>query len=246
MRSSVGVALLAVGLGASSLVLAQGKKSTRSKPVPAAPAATASSASTASEVAKAPAPAPAAPSPAPSSKVEVADGGTRSSPLNPEPEEFPDAGPSAGSPDVERILGEIATLRARVAAIGDTLFKSRIVVRVEARGSHAKIGKLAVSLDDGVVYTAPPGLELSDETTVYDHAVAPGRHILSVDIDRRDDRGDGFGTGQKSRFSIEVPENQRLAATVRIDDDSDMASDFPSSQKGSYDLRVRLRAKAER
>lgn len=245
MRSSVGVALLAVGLGASSLVLAQGKKTTRGKP-PAAAAPAASAASTA-DVAKAAPPAPAAtPIATPASKVEVADGGMRSSPLNPEPEEFPDAGPSAAPPDVERVLGEIATLRARVAAIGDTLFKSRIVVRVEARGSHAKIGKLAVSLDDGVVYTAPPGLDLSDETTVYDHAVAPGRHILSVDIDRRDDRGDGFGTGQRSRFSIEVPENQRLATTVRIDDDSDMASDFPSSQKGGYDLRVRLRAKAER
>jgi hypothetical protein len=243
MRSSVGVAWLAVGLFATSLVLAQGKKSTRGRPVAPAVAGPAVSVSTV-EAAKSPAPSlAAAQSP---SKVEIGDGGVRSSPLNPEPEEFPEAGGAPAPADVDRILGEIAALRARVAAIGDTLFKSRIVVRIEARGSHAKIGKLAVLLDDGVVYTAPPGLELSDETTVYDHAVAPGRHVLSVDIDRRDDRGDGFGTGQRSRFSIEVPENQRLATTVRIDDDSDMASDFPSSQKGSYDLRVRLRAKAER
>ena len=49
-----------------------------------------------------------------------------------------------------------------------------------------------------------------------------------------------------SRVTLEVPENQRLEATIRIDDDSDMGSDFPSSQKGSYDLRVRVRAKARK
>jgi len=248
MRSSVGVALLAVGLGVSTLVLAQGKKqNARSKPKPPAAAPTASAE-------------PAAPAPtvelersayepvkaAPAPKTDVSDGGARSSPLNPQPEEFPDAGPLGMPADVDRILGDIAVLRARVAAIGDTLFKSRIVVRLEARGDHAKIGKLTVTLDDGIVYTAPPGLDFADETTVYDHAVAPGRHLLGVEIERRDDRAEGFGTGQRSRFSVEVPENQRLAATVRIDDDSDMGSEFPPNQKGSYDLRVRLRARAER
>jgi len=252
MRSSVGVALLAVGLGVSTLVLAQGKKqNTRSKPK--APAAAAPTASAERVEPGAPAPTvelersayePAKAAPAP--KSEVADGGARSSPLNPQPEEFPDAGPLAMPADLDRILGDIAVLRARVAAIGDTLFKSRIVVRLEARGDHAKIGKLTVTLDDGIVYTAPAGLDFADETTVYDHAVAPGRHMLGVEIERRDDRAEGYGTGQRSRFSVEVPENQRLAATVRIDDDSDMGSEFPPNQKGSYDLRVRLRARAER
>jgi hypothetical protein len=143
-------------------------------------------------------------------------------------------------------MGDIATLRARVAAVGDALFKSRIVVRVETRGSHAKIGKLSVSLDEGVVYTAPAGFFADDETTVYDHAVAPGRHVLGVDIDRRDDRGETYRTGQNSRVTLEVPENQKLETTIRIDDDSDMGSDFPSSQKGSYDLRIRVRAKARK
>jgi hypothetical protein len=235
-------ALLAVGLGGSTLVLAQGKKQVpRSKPKPVAAAAS-SMDRPSTEVAKA----PVARGDAPVTRGDAVDGGARSSPLNPRPEEFPDAGAVSVPAEVDRILGDIATLRARVAAIGDTLFKSRIVVRLETRGDHAKIGKLAVSLDEGIVYSAPPGFELSDETVVYDHAVAPGRHILGIEIDRRDNRSEGFGTGQRSRFAIEVPENQRLETTFRIDDDSDMGSDFPSSQKGSYDLRVRLRARAER
>jgi hypothetical protein len=174
------------------------------------------------------------------------DGGTRSSPLNPRPEEFPDGGAVATPVDLDKIMGDIATLRARVAAIGDVLFKSRIVLRVETRGDHGKIGKLALSLDDGIVYTAPGGFFADDEVTVYDHAVAPGRHVLGVDVERRDDRGETFRTGQQSRVTLDVPENQKLETTIRIDDDSDMGSDFPSSQKGSYDLRVRVRAKARK
>jgi hypothetical protein len=149
-------------------------------------------------------------------------------------------------PDFAKIMGDIATLRARVAAIGDVLFKSRIAIRIETRGDHAKIGKLALSLDDGIIYTAPPGFFADDEVAIYDHAVAPGRHVLTVDVERRDDRGETFRTGQQSRVTLDVPENQRLEAYIRIDDDSDMGSDFPSSQKGSYDLRVRVRAKVRK
>jgi hypothetical protein len=188
-----------------------------------------------------------APEPAQGGRPQTyGDAGIRSSPLNPRPEEFPEGGAVSTPQDLDKILGDIATLRARVAAIGDTLFKSRILLKIETRGDHAKIGKLAVSLDEGTVYTAPAGFAADDETTIYDHAVAPGRHVLGVDIDRRDDRGETFRTGQHSRVTLEVPENQRLETTIRIDDDSDMGADFPSGQKGNYDLRIRVRAKAKK
>jgi hypothetical protein len=202
-----------------------------------------------SSVAPAPA-ASASPEPADAPIVQRSnsggDGGVRSSPLNPRPEELPDGGALAAPQDLDKIMGDIASLRARVAAIGDVLFKSRIVLRIETRGDHAKIGKLAVSLDDGIIYTAPAGFFADDEVTIYDHAVAPGRHVLGVDVERRDDRGETYHTGQHSRVTLEVPDSQRLETYIRIDDDSDMGSDFPSSQKGSYDLRVRVRAKARK
>jgi hypothetical protein len=263
MRRSLASTLLVACLAVSSLVLGQGKKPIRAKPKPK-PAPAAAKATESAEEKPKPAeeetPAPAAEAPTPASKDSAEpppapeppvknpfnDGGVRSSPLNPRPEEFPDGGAVATPADLDKIMGDIATLRARVAAIGDTLFKSRIVLKVETRGDHAKFGKLAVSLDDGIVYTAPANFSADDETTIYDHAVAPGRHILTVDADRRDDRGDTFRTGQRSRVTLEVPENQRLEASIRIDDDSDMGADFPSSQKGSYDLRVRVRAKAKK
>jgi hypothetical protein len=262
MRRSLASTFAIVCLAVTSLVLAQGKKTVvkpkppAAKPPPAAPAPRPEPAEEKPKgdekpAAEAPVPGSAnesapEPAPGPGAKTTFGDGGVRSSPLNPRPEEFPDGGSVSTPADLDKILGDIATLRARVAAIGDTLFKSRIVLKIETRGDHAKIGKLAVSLDEGVVYTAPAGFVADDETTIYDHAVAPGRHVLGVDIDRRDDRGETFRTGQHSRVTLEVPENQRLETTIRIDDDSDMGADFPSGQKGSYDLRIRVRAKAKR
>jgi hypothetical protein len=172
------------------------------------------------------------------------DAGARSSPLNPRAEEFADAGPPVTTADLERVMGDLAVLRGRIAAVSDTLFKSRIAVRLETRGDHARIAKLTVNLDDGVVYVARPAFSAEEETTVYEHAVAPGRHVIGIAVERLDVRGDLYRSVQESRFAVEAPENQRLEATIRIDDDSDIAADFPSSQKGAYDLRVRLRVRA--
>src|SRR6185369_7685187 len=190
MRRSLASTLAIVCLVVTSLVLAQGKKTVvkpkppAAKPPPAAPAPRPEPAEDKSKgddkpaAAEAPVPGSAnesAPEPAQGPKTTFGDGGVRSSPLNPRPEEFPDGGVVSTPADLDKILGDIATLRARVAAIGDTLFKSRVVLKIETRGDHAKIGKLAVSLDDGIVYTAPPNFFADDETTIYDHAVAPGR-----------------------------------------------------------------------
>jgi len=180
------------------------------------------------------------------------DGGVRTSPLNPAPEEMPGAAPggsaAAGAPlpaiDYDKLLGDIAALRARVADVGDALFVSRIVLALETDGDHAKVGHLTVELDDGIVYTAPPGLHAPDAIPVYEHAVAPGHHAVTVEVDRKDDRDDTFRDAQRTRFIVDVPKDQRLAVTLRIGDDSDMGGSFPADHHGKYDLRVRMKAAA--
>jgi len=176
---------------------------------------------------------------------EMGDGGVRASPLNPAPNEF--AQPvDAGAPtiDYDKLIGDIASLRARVAAVGDNLFHSRIAIQIRTDGDHGKIGRLVISLDDGAVYTAPQGFKADDWQDVYSHALAPGRHAITVDIDRKDDRNDGFRNSQKSRFTVEVPRDLELGVQIKIGDDSDMGKDFPGDRSGSYDLRVRVKAEA--
>ena len=185
--------------------------------------------------------------PPPMQHGEMGDAGVRTSPLTPAPNEFAQGLSSlgdAGAPsiDYDKLIGDIATLRARVAAVGDTLFHSRIAIQVRTDGDHGRIGRLVLSLDDGAVYTAPQNFKADDWTDVYAHALAPGRHAITVDVDRKDDRNDAFRNSQRTRFTVEIPNDKELAVRIKIGDDSDMGKDFPSDKSGSYDLRVRVAA----
>jgi hypothetical protein len=185
----------------------------------------------------------------PPGRLDLGDGGIKPSPLNPAANEMPPTvapAPSASPSvvDYDKLLGDIAALRARVAAVGDSLFVARIALTVETDGSHAKIGKMTVSIDDGIVYSAPANFRAEDPTTIYDHAVAAGRHAVTVDIDRKDDRDESFRDTERSRFVVDVPPDQKLNVTLRLGDDSTMGGTFPTDRSGKYDVRVRIKASA--
>jgi hypothetical protein len=185
--------------------------------------------------------------PEPPPPADVGDGGVKPSPLNPAAQEMPaSSSVDAGVPlDYDRLLADIAALRARVAAVSDNLYQSRIAIAVQTDGDHLRVARLAVSLDDGIVYTAPPTFNASDMTVVYDHAVAPGRHAVTLDVDRKDDRDEAFRTSQRNRFTVDVPRDNKVAVQVKILDDSSMGGDFPSDKSGKYDLRFKVKAVAK-
>lgn len=171
------------------------------------------------------------------------EGGPRPSPLNPRADEFPDGGVAPPPPNYDQLLGDIAALRSRVAALTTTLFASKLQVVVETDDDDsARITGFTVTLDDGVIYNAAKSFSAEDERTVYEHAVAPGHHVVGVEVERYDVRNREYTNWQSSKFSVVIPEGKKVQALIRLEDDSDMADDFPSDQDGEYDLRVRLRA----
>jgi len=182
----------------------------------------------------------------PPPKAAGASEATKPSPLNPEANEFADGGSQPPPAEYDKLLGDIATLRSRVSALTTTLFASKVRVVVETRGSNARVSNFTVTLDDGVVFTAPERFSADDERTVYEHSVAPGHHVLGVDIERFDTRNKEYRTWQSSRFSVVIPESQLVDAHLIIQDGSDMGKDFPDDQDGEYDLRVRLRARVSK
>lgn len=171
------------------------------------------------------------------------DGGAWTSPLTPRPEEFPQKGAEVPA-DYDRILADIAALRARVATASDAVFKSRLSVALRAGSGNARIKRLRIALDDGTVYTAPNGFRAENAQIVFDRALSPGRHVLTFDVEAEDSRDRSFTTNQITRMPIDVPRDHKLAVDARLEDDSGMAGSFPSSKKGSYDLRLRLKAEA--
>lgn len=176
---------------------------------------------------------------------DKATSGTKLSPLTPEPEEFPKGGFSPPPVAYDRLLSQIAALRSRVAALTTTLYKSKLKVAIATEGDDARIAGLVVTLDDGVVYSAPERFAPAEFQTVYAHAVAPGHHVIGVEVERYDARNREYRTFQTSKFTVVVPEGRTLSATVVLEDDSDMAVDFPDDEDGKYKLVVKLRARVE-
>ena len=168
------------------------------------------------------------------------------SPLNPEPNEFADGGGAPPPAQYDQLLGDIAALRSRVSALTTTLYASKVRVVVETRGNDARVANFSITLDDGVVYAAPERFVAEDERTVYEHSVAPGHHVIGVDVERFDTRNKEYRTWQSSRFSVVIPESKLVDAHLIIQDGSSMGKDFPDDQDGEYDLRVRLRARVEK
>lgn len=165
------------------------------------------------------------------------------SPLTPEANELPPSAPKASPEILDKLMADIATLRGRVAALTTSLFSSKLRVSVRTGGDDARIQGFVVTLDEGVVYRAQAGFIAEDDKIVYEHAAAPGNHVVGIEVERQDTRGASFKTWQVSRFAIQIPERKTLEASVRVEDDSDMADDFPDDRDGEYELNVRLRAK---
>ena len=253
--SGIPAAALA-GVLAATAALAQTHGARPAKPTTKPkPAASAGSDNPFDEKASAPAPgASSSPSAAPpvmpndagpvAAPASESTPGAHLSPLNPAAAEFSDAGAASPPVDYDRLLSDLASLRARVAAVSDTLFHSRIAISIEASGDASRIASLSVSLDDGVVWTSPPSFRAEDATVIYDHAVAPGNHAVTVDLERRDRTVDTFRSSQRSRFVVDVPDDQRLVLELKVWDDSNMG-DFVKDRQGHYELRVRAQAKAQ-
>jgi hypothetical protein len=175
--------------------------------------------------------------------AEQRDEKTPPSPLTPEPNEFPKGELKPPPAEYDQLLSEIAALRSRVAALTTTLFKSKLRIIVETAGDDARITNFVVTLDEGVVFSAPDRFIADEEKIVYEHAVAPGHHVIGVEIEREDARGQQYKTWQTSRFSVVVPDSRLLETHMVVEDDSDMAEDFPEDEDGEYEVRVNLRAR---
>jgi hypothetical protein len=164
------------------------------------------------------------------------------SPLNPAPAELPPARGGGGSAELDRLLSQVASLRSRVAALTSALFSSKMKLELLASGAGVRMKTLRVWIDGGIVYTAPASASFELPAVVYEHAMAPGPHVVGVEIERHGTDNQQFSSWQLSKFVVLVPEKRTLWAQIELEDESSMAEDFPKDEEGEYDLRVRLQA----
>jgi hypothetical protein len=162
------------------------------------------------------------------------------SPLNPTPEEFPKPGNTSANAELDALMARVAALRARIAALGAAMFTSRLRIELRSQSDTARLKALRVSLDGGVVYTAPAQTVFERPELVYEHAVAAGAHVVAVEVERQDLREPRFSTWQTSRFVVVVPEKRLLWTRLELEDESSLGEDFKEDEAGQYELSVRL------
>jgi hypothetical protein len=161
----------------------------------------------------------------------------RPSPLTPRPEEMP--GRDGTTPDYSALLSQLVALQARVSALNTALYDSKLRVTLETDGDDSRYAGLTITIDGGVVYTAPERFAGTEETVVFEHSVAPGPHVIGVEVERYDGRSPTFRSWQATRYSVDVVEKRILQAHVMLSDDSDLG-DFAADQSGRYDVGARL------
>ena len=122
------------------------------------------------------------------------------------------------------------------------MFSSKLRIEVRALGDTVRLESMHVSVDGGLVYTAPSRAVFEQAAIVYEHAVAPGSHVVSIEVERHDARNPQFSTWQESRFVVLVPEKKLLWTRLELEDESSMAEDFEQDDEGQYQLRVKLLA----
>lgn len=165
--------------------------------------------------------------------------GERPSPLTPPASEMPTR-PAFQGADYADLMGKLVALRARVHALTAALYESKLRIQLDADGEETRIASLTVTVDGGVVYVAPERFAGADELVVYEHAVAPGRHVIGIEVERVDPRAKGYRTWQATRYAVDVPEKKTLSARVELEDDSSMDDASSGRYRNRSTLRVEV------
>jgi hypothetical protein len=160
--------------------------------------------------------------------------------LNPGPEEFPSAAAATISSPLDALLSRVAALRSRIAALTSAMFSSKLRIELRSVGDGVRLKSLTISLDGGVIYNAPARASFERVELVYEHAVAPGPHIVGVEVERHALELPQFSSWQSSRFVVVVPEKKQLWTRLELEDGSDMGQESEAEAAGQYDLRVQL------
>lgn len=165
-----------------------------------------------------------------------------------EPTAALDPGPTP--PDVSPIRADYVTLmdelvqaRMRVSALGSELFRTRVRVDLQDRtGERQALARIVVHLDGAPIFQSDGAVEgARDGRELFTGAVAPGPHVLTLEVEQRAREDDDFRYTLRESFRFEVTRERLSEVTLVLEDDSDMARSFPSGGEGRYEVRTRMR-----
>jgi hypothetical protein len=149
--------------------------------------------------------------------------------------------------DVSALTDDLVEARSRAALLGKTLFKTQVRVRVQNLAAPDPVlVKLVLKLDGAPIFRGDAAaLSGDDARQVFQSFIAPGAHVLSAEIEQRSQHDAAYGYVLHDSYRFQALRDKRSELTLVLDDDSDLADEFPDDAEGEYEVRVKLRVKTK-
>jgi hypothetical protein len=129
--------------------------------------------------------------------------------------------------------------RARAAALGSSLYSTRIRIHLDYKSARFyTITRAVIRLDGGNVYEDTQGAIGIDSAPRFDGFLAPGRHQVTVRIEATGKDDQRFTTALESAFVVQAPAGKDVIVKCTALDDGDIAYQWKKSEEGSYKLRL--------
>lgn len=153
----------------------------------------------------------------------------------------PDVGPIRT--DFVALMDDLVQARMRVSALGAELFRTRITVGFQDRtGANVTLARVVVHLDGAPVFQNDgPVEDGANGRQIFTGALAPGPHVLRIEVDQRSRDDDAYRYELQQSFRFQVHRERLTEVTLVLEDDSDIARNFPSGGEGRYEVRTRMR-----
>jgi hypothetical protein len=149
--------------------------------------------------------------------------------------------------DTSQLIDEMSQARAKAALLGKTLFKTQLRLKLQNLAApDPRLIKVVLKLD-GVPVFVGDGAALSGDGArqVFEGFVAPGRHVLTAELEQQSREDATFGYGLHDTYNFKAQSDKLSELTLIVDDDSDMASEYPDDGDGEYDVRLKLRVRTK-
>lgn len=145
--------------------------------------------------------------------------------------------------DYTQLMDDLVQARLRVSTLGTQLFRTRITVDLQDRtGDDVNLARFVVHLDGAPAFQSDGPVEGADRgREIYTGSLAPGPHVLTLEVEQRARQDDAYRYTLRETFRFQVVPERLSEVTLILDDDSDIAGNFPSGGEGRYEVRTRLR-----
>lgn len=161
----------------------------------------------------------------------------------PQPPEAPPETPSTSIDDLrkeyEKIREAVFSTRARAAAVGDTIYTTRLDVKLRFDTPRAwSLRRATVRLDGANVFDDETGKIAADESPRFSGFIAPGRHVITIRLEAQAKDDAKFTYTSEETFTIDAPRDRSITLDAVAREDGDIAYSFPRKNRGSYKLRL--------